>query len=68
MNDRTQNNKPTLVFKTPSVSLEIAENMTRGKSHYLNNAFAYFDGNEKRTNVLFTIDKTNHSCHDGLSK
>ena len=42
------NNQPTFVFKTSSISLEIAENMTRGKNHYLSNAFAYFDGNEKR--------------------
>ena len=47
MNDRTQNYQPIFVFKTSSISLEIAENMTRGKNHYLSNAFAYFDGNEK---------------------
>ena len=41
MNDRTQNSS--------LVSFEIAENMTRGESHYLSNGFAYFDGNEKRT-------------------
>ena len=68
MNDRTQNNQPTYDFKTSS---EIAENITRGKNHYLSNAFAFFDGNEKRTkrmitNVSYTIEKTNHSCHDGL--
>ena len=49
MNDRTQNNQPTFVFKTSSISLEIAKNMTRDKNHYLSNVFAYFDGNEKRT-------------------
>ena len=71
MNDRTQNNQPTYDFKMSSVSLEITENMTRGKNHYLSNAFAFFDGNEKRTkrmitNLSSTIEKTNHSCHDGL--
>ena len=31
--------------------------MTRGKNHYLRNAFAYFDGNEKRTEriTVFTL-------------
>ena len=47
MNDRNQNNQPTFIFKTSSVPLEIAENITRGKNHYLSNAFVYFDGNEK---------------------
>ena len=55
MNDRTQNNQPTFVFKTSSLSLEIAENMTRGKNHYLNNAFAYFRGNEKRTKRMTVL-------------
>ena len=55
MNDQTQNNQPTFVSKTSSVSLEIAENMTRGKNHYLSNAFAYFDGNEKRTKRMTVL-------------
>ena len=55
MNDRTQNNQPTFVFKTSSISLEIAENMTRGKNHYLSNAFACFDGNEKRTKRMTVL-------------
>ena len=29
MNDQTQNNQPTFVFKTSSVSSQTAENMTR---------------------------------------
>ena len=73
MNDLAQNNKPTFVFKISSVSLEIAENMTRGENHYLRNAFVYLDGNEKRTSdcsytfsVSSTIEKKNHSCHGGL--
>ena len=32
MNDRTQSNQPTFVFKTSLVSLEIAEKMTRAKT------------------------------------
>ena len=55
MNVRTQNNQPTFVFKTSSISLEIAENMTRCKNHYLSNAFAYFDGNEKRTKRMTVL-------------
>ena len=57
MNDRTQNSQPTFVFKASSVSLEIAENMTRYKNCYLSNEFAYFDGNEKRTKRMnvFTL-------------
>ena len=53
--DRSQNNKPTFVFKTSSVSLEIAEIMTRSKNHYLSNAFAYFDGHEKRTKRITVL-------------
>ena len=73
MNDLALNNKPIFVFKISSVSLEIAENMTRGENHYLRNAFVYLDGNEKRTSdcsytfsVSSTIEKKNHSCHGGL--
>ena len=55
MNDRTQNNQPTFVFKTSSISLEIAKNMTRDKNHYLSNVFAYFDGNEKRTKRMTVL-------------
>ena len=73
MNDLAQNNKPIFVFKISSVSLEIAENMTRGENHYLRNAFVYLNGNEKRTSdcsytfsVSSTIEKKNHSCHGGL--
>ena len=29
--------------------------MTRGKNHYLSNAFAYFDGNEKRTKRMTVL-------------
>ena len=49
------NNQPTFVFKTSSISLEIAENMTRGKNHYLSNVFACFDGNEKRTKRMTVL-------------
>ena len=62
MNNLAQNNKPTFVFKISSVSLEIAENMTRGENHYLRNAFAYLDGNEKR----LSDDKLNFT--DKLNK
>ena len=55
MNDRTQNNQPTFVFRISSVSLENAENMTRDKNHYLRNAFAYVNGNEKRTRNVLTL-------------
>ena len=60
MNDQTQNNQPSFFFKTSSVSLEITENMTRGKNHYLSNAFTYFDRNEKRTKRI-TVHKLSMS-------
>ena len=40
MKDQTQNNQPTFVLKTLLVSLQIAENMRRGKNHYLGKGFA----------------------------
>ena len=58
MNDQTQNNQPTFVSKASSVSLEIAENMTRAKNHFLSNAFAYFDGKEKRTKRMAVLTLT----------
>ena len=66
MNDLAQNNQPTFVFKTLSVSLEIAKNMTRGENHYLRNAFAYFDGNEKRTKRMTVLILS--MCHPLLRK
>ena len=29
--------------------------MTRGKNHYLSNAFDYFDGNEKQTKIIAVL-------------
>ena len=61
VNNRTQNNQSIFVFKTSSLSLQIAENMRRGKNHYLSNTFTYFDGKEKRTKRMTVL--TLPKCH-----
>ena len=73
MNYQIQNNQPTFVFKTSSISLEIAENM-KVKTIILVMYFLILmemrneqkDDRPYTVNVSSTIEKTNHSCHDGL--
>ena len=66
MNDRTQNNQTTFVFKASSVTLQIAKNMTRVKKYYLSNAFAYFHENEKRAKIMIVL--TSSMYHPLLRK
>ena len=77
MKDQTQNNQPTFVLKTLLVSLQIAENMRRGKNHYLGKGFAWLNGKkigEIKNDcpyiamVSSSIEKTNQSCYDGSWK
>ena len=73
MNYQIQNNQPTFVFKTSSISLEIAENMKVKTIILVMYLLILMEMRNKQkddrpytVNVSSTIEKTNHSCHDGL--